>query len=120
MEAPSFPSGEIDFDIDVVQMLVDAYPEALTNDMHYVGTPLRILCKGQCVSLKLAQFLTDINWDCFEIHCDEKKRLKAPIWALIENQGVTPFPDDVFRYLLEREIASKGGWRWEHCLTNFT
>ena len=46
VEAPSFPSGEIDFDIDVVQMLVDAYPEALTNDMHYVGTPLRILCNG--------------------------------------------------------------------------
>jgi len=104
VEAPSFPSGKIDF--DVIQMLVDAYPEALTNDTHYVGTPLRILCKGQCVSLKLARLLIDINWDCFEIDYNEKKRLKAPIWALIENRGVTPFPDDVFRYLFERIPSS--------------
>jgi len=104
VEEPSFPSGKIDF--DVVQMLVDAYPEALTNDTHYVGTPLRILCKGQCVSLKLAQLLTDKDKDCFEIDYNEKRRLKAPIWALIENRGVTPFADDVFRYLIECSHSS--------------
>ena len=97
-EVPAFPSGEIDHDI--VKMLINAYPNALTdNALKTKSTPLSILCQGSGVSLELAQMLTDKDMLCLEV--DEKSKDYSPIWTLLHNSEVSQFPDDVFRYLLE-------------------
>eukprot|EP00804_Cyclotella_cryptica_P005634 CCRYP_000013-RA/>CCRYP_000013-RA protein AED:0.20 eAED:0.20 QI:186/1/1/1/1/1/2/169/621 len=93
-EIPAFPSGELDYDI--VKLLVDAYPEAVT---HYISddsrrSALHILCEGFDVSMELMQLLVDK--DGAVLNVDGKK---SPLWTLLYNSHASPFPVDVFRYL---------------------
>ena len=96
---PAHPSGELDY--ETVKMLVLANPDALTlTSVSSESMPLNILCQGYSVSLDLAQMLTDKVGLCLEIDKLDKEKYHSPIWSLLRNTLVTPFPDNVFRYLL--------------------
>ena len=103
VDTPAFPSVELDYDI--VELLVKAYPEALTySHERSRGNPLNILCKGYDVSVKLAKLLIDEDRDCLKIL--EGRKYKSPIWSLLQNSLLDKFPDDVFRFLLKCNPSS--------------
>ena len=121
VDTPAFPSAELDYDI--VELLVQAYPEALTSyDERSEGNPLNILCKGYDASVKLAKLLFDKERECLEIA--EERKYKSPIWSLLQNSLPDQFPDDVFMFLfncnpssLEVEaynrVSRKGDWDFD-------
>ena len=121
VDTPAFPSAELDYDI--VELLVQAYPEALTSyDERSEGNPLNILCKGYDVSVKLATLLIDKERECLEIA--EERKYKSPIWSLLQNSLQDQFPDDVFMFLFKcnpssleveayNRVSRKGDWDFD-------
>eukprot|EP00984_Skeletonema_dohrnii_P023984 scaffold13088_cov77-Skeletonema_dohrnii-CCMP3373.AAC.2 len=99
-EHPEIPGQELDYDI--VEMLVRAYPEALTATAS-LGSPLNILCQGCTVTLELAQLLTDEELKCFEVDVEE---VEFPMRCLLMNRHGDSFPTDVFRYFMKCSPSS--------------
>ena len=95
-ECPEYPEQQLDYDI--VEMLVRAYPEALTS-----GSPMNILCQGCAVTLELAQLLTDKEQKCFKV---DESEVEFPMRCLLGNEDVDSFPTDVFRYFMECSPSS--------------
>lgn len=54
VEIPEFPTGKLDY--DTVNMLIEAYPEALLDVSIRSGAPIHILCQGFDATLELHSY----------------------------------------------------------------
>ncbi len=95
-ENSEVPGQQLEYSI--VEMLVQACPQALTAASDGKGSPLNILCQGCSVSLELALLLTDKEQNCFEV---DNTDCEFPMRCLLRNNDLDIFPTDVFRYLVE-------------------
>ena len=97
-DMPSFPSGEID--IDIVKLLIEAYPEALEHNLQ-TRSALHLLCEGMQISMELVQLLIDKDGLVLE---DQGEH--STVLALLYNCSVSPFPSDVLKFLLHHNASA--------------
>lgn len=90
---------EMRLDTDLVRVMVEAYPEALTNQTTLEGkTPLLMACERVDVSLELVQMLVDPELASLSLPGGINHNL--PLHALFDERDYCP-PLDVAEFLIE-------------------